>query len=272
MRLNKVQETAPLGTTFRFVPLGDFHLGSLSCDEGTLRRTIQDIADDPLARWIGMGDLLESIAPDDKRWNPKAVLPEAKQEQAAIGDWYVEKLCSILDPIMDKCWGLCDGNHEDAFNKRYFTNINKRVLHEYGLEDLYGEWACATKVQFEDDNNHRRVLKFFQQHGWQAGRKKGAKINSLEDLCGYMEGCHIYLVAHSHERFVVPFTALGFNQQWTDFEVYDCYGAHTGSFLKTYQKDVVCYGEKRGYRPTSLGTVEFKVTTGQTGVKVRAVI
>lgn len=268
MEILRVLEKAKVGSTFRFVPIGDAHLGSLSSDVGHLRRTIDDIASDPMARWLGMGDLVESIAPDDKRWNPKAVESDAKDKQERIGDWYVNKVAEVFAPIMDKCWGMCDGNHEDRFGARYFTNLTLRVLEKFGKESLYGGWACATNVRFEDDNNHRCSLKVFNQHGWQAGRKDGALINSLEDLMGWMVGCDIYLVAHSHKRLMKVGTKLGFNQKWDNFEVYDTYAAHTGSFLKTYQKGVVGYGEKKGYPPTSLGPIEFRITTSEKGVKV----
>ena len=272
MRLNRVEESAPLGTEFHFYPIGDVHRGSLSCDIGNFRRTVKTIAEDEYARWLGMGDLVESIAPDDKRWSPKGVEQAAKDQQEAISDWYVEALCEMLAPIMDKCWGIADGNHEDKFNARYFTNINKRVLHEFGRDDLYGEWACATNVRFEDENNHRCSLKVYQQHGWQAGRKDGAKVNSLEDLTGHIVGCDIYLVAHSHSRFIHPYTKLRFNRAWTDEEEYRCYGAHTGCFLKTYEKNVAGYGEKKGYPPVSIGTVKFNIRTTEKGVDIEGVI
>ena len=272
MRLNRVTERAPTGTEFHFVPLGDVHAGSLSCDYAHFLKVRQQIAEDEYARWIGMGDLVEAIAPDDKRWNPKGVEQGAKDEQEAIGDWYVEKLCDMVGPIMDKCWGLADGNHEDKFNARYFTNINKRVLHEFARDDLYGEWVCGTNVRFEDDNNHRCYLKVYQQHGWQAGRKDGAKVNSLADLTGQILGFDIYLVAHSHSRFIHPYAKLTANRAWNNEVAYDCYGAHTGAFLKTYQMNTAGYGEKKGYPPVSIGPVQFNITTSETGVKIRGLI
>jgi hypothetical protein len=265
-------------------------MGSANCDYGDLAKTIRRIADDPQARWLGMGDMVESIAPDDPRWNPADVtldldgLTRAEREEEKYhwlrrtGDWYVAKLAQTIAPIIDKCWGMNDGNHEDKFGAKYHTNLTLRVLEKLGKTDalgrdshLYGEWASITRVVFEDDNQHRRQLRVFQQHGWQAGRKDGAAINGLDDLMGWCEACHIYLVAHSHKRLMKTFTKLDTNPKFTALKAYDAFGAHTGSFLKTYQQDKVGYGERKGYRPNSFGPIEFRITPTKEGLKVRGI-
>jgi hypothetical protein len=283
MKLPKRKEQCSLGQTFEFIPLGDIHLGSANCDRRRLDRVIKRIADNPDARWVGMGDLVESIAPDDFRWNPKDIAKDIeKGDQAArISDVYVSRLATVLEPIIDKCWSLNDGNHEDKFNARYYTNLNLRVLQELGQaykdkhgdwqSDLYGEWCAMTRVTFEDKNHHRSSLPIYQQHGWQAGRKKGAKINNLDDLMGYVVGCRIYLVAHSHERLMTTKTMLGVNQHWDDLTHFDSYGAHTGSYLRTYQLNRVGYAEKKGFPPTSLGPIYFNVTPRQSGVEIEGI-
>jgi len=283
VRLPKRRERCSMGQEFEFIPLGDAHMGSANCDRKRLDETIRRIADNPDARWVGMGDLVESIAPDDFRWNPKDIAQDIEQpDQAArISDVYVNRLAQVLEPIIDKCWSLNDGNHEDKFNTRYFTNINLRVLEKLGktmvddwgdtFSPLYGEWCSMTRVTFEDKNHHRSTLPIYQQHGWQAGRKKGAKVNNLDDLMGYVVGCRIYLVAHSHERLMTTKTLLSANQKWDGLKAYDCYGAHTGSYLRTYQLNKVGYAEKKSFPPTSLGPISFNVTPTRDGVEIEGV-
>jgi len=283
MRLKKRREQCTLGQKFEFIPLGDAHMGSANCDRKRLDATIARIADNPDARWVGMGDLVESIAPDDFRWNPTDVAKDfTKPEQSVrIADTYVNRLATVLEPIMDKCWGINDGNHEDKFNKRYYTNINMRVLEKLGYaytnktgdtsSDLYGEWCSMTKVTFEDHNCHRSTLPIYQQHGWQAGRKKGGKVNGLDDLMGYIVGCRIYLVAHSHERIITTKTLLSASQKWDKLKAYDCYGAHTGSYLRTYELNKVGYGEQKSFPPTSIGPIYFNLTPTEKGVDIEGV-
>jgi hypothetical protein len=273
VRLREVRERYRPGQVFEFTPLGDFHLGSANCDHHALEKWIGHIADNPDARWVGMGDLVESIAPDDKRWNPSDVDEAVTlHRQARIGDWYVERITEVIRPIADKCWSLNDGNHEDKFGARYFTNLLARVAKELGRPDLYQEWASITRVIFEDDHQHRCTLRIYQQHGWQAGRKDGAKINGLDDLMSFVRGCDIYLVAHSHSRLLKTYTQLGTTPSFKDLKAYDSYGAHTASFLRTYQVNRVGYGEKRGYPPTSIRPIRFHVMPTRDGVELEGIL
>jgi len=286
MELRTVIEPCSLGQTFTFIPMGDFHLGSANCDTKALDRWIRRIADDPDARWVGMGDLLESIAPDDPRWNPGDIDDASNYQDTAesrmeitlrrtqyIGDWYVDRLTEILRPIIGKCWSLNDGNHEDKFNAKYFTCLLDRVRRNLGQPaDLYAGWASGTRVVFEDKHGHRRPLKVFQQHGYQAGRKDGAKINGLDDLIAFQEGYDIYLVAHSHSRLLKTHTALGTNNEFNDLVDHEVFGGHTASFLRTYQLHRVGYGEKKGYPPVSIKPIRFAVTPRKSGLEIEGIL
>ena len=272
MRLNARKEICVLGKEYRFYPLGDIHLGSANCDVDLAKKTVAKIAADPQARWIGMGDMAECITPNDKRWREggidyNIIMPG---EQDRIGDIYVDAVSELLLPIADKCWAYGDGNHEQTLNRQCYTNLSIRILEKIGRPDLYTQWAAITKITFEDNNNHRSALRIFHSHGWQAGRYDGAKVNSLDYLMGYIDNCQIYLQGHSHSRLVKTKTKLDTNPSFQKLVQYNAYGAHTGSFLRTYQQDRVGYSECAGYPPTSLGMLRFNITPTMDGVKVSA--
>lgn len=272
MRLNTVRISYDAGQTFTLYPIGDVHFGSANCDKGLLDETIRAVRNNPDARWIGMGDMVESIAPNDKRWHAggvdEAVVNLASQDR--IGDVYVEKLADRLAPIADKCIAYGDGNHEASFNAHYYTNLSVRVLDAIGRSDCYTEWACLTRIAFEDDNNHRTAIPIFHQHGWQGGRMDGAKVNESRRLMAYVDA-DLYLTGHSHSKFIVPNTRLTVNPSWTKLVAKTVYVCHTGSYLRTLQQNKVGYAEKAGYPPTTLGSLRFMLTPGQAGVRVEAV-
>jgi len=262
------------GQTFTLWPLGDVHYGSANCDTALFDETIRAIKNDPDALWLGMGDMVEAIAPNDKRWNvggvDERVVNLASQDR--IGDVYVDKLATKLAPIAEKCIGYGDGNHEVAFNSHYYTSISVRVLEAIGCPDAYNGWACLTRLAFEDESNHRTALKVFSHHGWQAGRQDGAKVNESRRLMAYVDA-DIYLTGHSHSKFIVPNTRLDVNPSWTREVARTVYVAHTGSFLRTLQQDRVGYAERAGYPPTTLGSVRFHITpTRRGGVKIEGVL
>lgn len=271
MRLLTKRIAYEYGQTFTLHPIGDVHLGSASCDVQAFDDEIADVRRNPNALWIGMGDLVESIAPNDKRWHAGGVDEKIVNlaSQDRIGDVYVEKLAAKLRPIADKlvCYG--SGNHESAFLKHYYTDISQRVLHEIGRSDAYVPWACLTRLYFEGPHNECFSLRVFSQHGWQGGRLDGAKVNESRRLLAYI-AADIYLTGHSHSKFVIPQTRLDANRSWTKLVARKVYVAHTGSFLRTLQHDTVGYAERAGYPPTTLGTVRFTLRPTKRGIEIEA--
>jgi predicted phosphodiesterase len=273
MQLRTVREYTDNGTQYTFYPLGDIHLGSANCDVGHFLRTIDTIRENPNARWVGMGDYVEWITPKDKRWQAggidERIVNMANLDR--IGDVYVEKISTLLRPIIDKCWAFGAGNHEKRFEAEHHTNLCRRILQECDASDeLYTGWGAITRVVFHTARTEQHPLRIFHSHGWQGGRMDGAKVNAAQRLMAYIDA-DIYLQGHSHSRFVVPASRLSVNQSWTRVTAQDVYVAHTGSFMRTYADNTDGYGEQAGYPPTSLGMVRFMITPTHDGILTEAV-
>ena len=172
--------------------------------------------------------------------------------------------------IAGQIWSYGMGNHEATANAAYCSDISVRILERIGRPECYAGWSAMVRIVFQD-GEHRSALRVYHQHGYQAGRKDGAKVNGLDDLMGYIDGCHIYLVGHSHSRLVKTKTKLGANPSFTKEQAITCFGAHTGSFLRTYQEGTVGYGERAGYPPVPIGPLEFLVKPSRTGIEIKAV-
>jgi hypothetical protein len=275
MRLRTVQETYEPGQTFTLYPLGDVHLGSANCDKGAFFKLVDTIRADPTARWIGMGDYCEWITVQDPRWSgggiDKAIIADP-EELDLLGDRYVTKLATVLRPIMDKCWAMGEGNHETAFQKRHPFNLVKLVLKECGADpELYTGWASITKVRFADKNSHRTAISIYHSHGWQAGRLSGAKVNQLDHMGGWIDGCRLYLQGHSHDNVVKMKAKLEASSDHHKLRAFNSFGAHTSSFLRTYQQGTAAYGEQKGYPPVPIGGIWFQMHPQREGVKMRAI-
>ena len=254
-------------------PLGDVHLGSANCDVKLFDSVIADIREDPRALWIGMGDMVESIAPNDKRWHAggldERIVNLASQDR--IGDVYVEKLAAKLKPIADKCVAYGDGNHEATFDRHYFTNLSVRVLDAIGRPDCYTSWACLTRLVFDHRTRERSLAtRVYHAHGWQAGRQEGGKVNESRRLLAYIDA-DVYLSGHSHSKWVVPQTRLETDGRFKKLIAKEVYTAHTGSFLRTLQQDHVGYAERSGYPPTTLGVIRFGLRPEEDRVRITAV-
>jgi hypothetical protein len=273
MRLNTARIPFVTGDEFVLYPIGDIHFGSANCDVKLLDEVIAEVRENPKALWIGMGDAVESIAPNDKRWHAggvdERVVSLANQDR--IGDVYVEKLAAKLRPIASQCIAYGDGNHEASFNKHYYTNLSVRVLDAIGRPDCYTEWSCLTRIVFGHATRDRSLpVRVFHSHGWQAGRQEGGKVNESRRLLAYIEA-DVYLSGHSHSKWVVPHTRLETDVRFTKLVAHEVYTAHTGSFLRTLQQDHVGYAESAGYPPTSTGVVKFVLKPEEDKVRISAV-
>lgn len=260
MILNRRFERYKAGDCITLTPIGDIHLGSANCDKPLLTRTIKEIADDPNARWLGMGDYAEFITPKDPRWHAGGIDREIIDigQVDEIGDLMVDYLADLFRPIIGKCWGMGRGNHEVSYEQHNGTNIMARLLREFKAPDLDTGWACLTNIGFADSGNHKNGWTIYHAHGWQAGRTKGAKVNEAEKMVARFEA-DIHLHGHSHDRWIIPVaTRLRANHTHDKLIAEDKYAGHTGCFLRTYQEGVTGYGERAEYPSTSLGTIKIK--------------
>ena len=64
---------------------------------------------------------------------------------------------------------------------------------------------------------------------------------------------------------------LSTNPSFTKLVADDTYGAHCGSYLRTYQQDATAYGEEKGYPPVPIGPPTFTLTPTQEGVRVACI-
>ena len=100
LKFKKGQETAP------FVVSSCKHIGSGSQSQEGMDNLAIACGKYP---WIDLGDMIEGIMPNDKRFT--AVKKEGtflKEMQGAI-DW--------ITPVRKNCWGILPGNHEEVASK-----------------------------------------------------------------------------------------------------------------------------------------------------------
>jgi hypothetical protein len=257
MKIRSIREEYHNGDCFTLYPIGDIHLGSACCDKHALARTIKDIRDDPNARWLGMGDYAEYIGKDDPRWSSNGVDTDIVTTRIIdkIGDVYVDALVGLFTPIIDKCWGLGRGNHEEEFQRRHHTEICERILKACGRPDLYNGWAALTLLLFRRGAN-RVGWRIYSAHGWQGGRMEGNKVNESRRLMSYVDA-DVYLHGHSHSRWIIPQTRLDVSAKGNKLVARRVWIGHTGSFLRTLQEGTVGYAERKGYPPTDLGPLRI---------------
>ena len=224
MRVVRIREHFDAGDTFTLWPLSDFHLGAADTDEDALRAHIAEIAEDPYARWIYLGDIGDLIDHRDaKRFHP-GMLPQryadAMFAEGGIPSEVVAHALEIMEPIKKKGWAWLSGNHERSVRKRYDREIGSEISGQLGIPYLgYGGFL---KVDFaynkgatapEGHKRDYRPLVFDLHHGWQGGRRSGSKINQLELELSYSDA-DIILRGHSHDKVAHRFDSFTVGSQY----------------------------------------------------------
>ncbi len=235
--------------------LGDLHLGSAVCDEAAITAAVAAIAEDPLALWVGTGDLGEFIPRQDWRHRQSQMAKWLREASADYCDdlvlMEIEQICGRLQPIADKCLGIVRGNHEDAHLRMFGRDVQREVCKRLQVDDLSDE--AIIRLAFARDGTHADLL-IYVAHGWFAGRKSGAKVNNLHDLLLTWD-VDIAAVGHGHERVVAPPLVtyrLGRNGQLIEWRRY---ALMAGSFLRGHQKGATSYASARGFRGSDIGAV-----------------
>jgi len=188
---------------------------------------------------IGMGDYFDCVIPKDPRFDPS--------EEYNLIDENYEVIKKLFEPIKQKILCLLIGNHEYHLVSDGYANLAQRLATELGT--AYGGFSCFLRLETKEKPNKRLV--FYLHHGWFSGRKRGSKINNLEDMMRDYEA-DVYLAGHSHDLFATRRVRLSFNG------ARKIVFANTGSFLETSTWGTTGYGERAGFPPQKLGVVKLK--------------
>ncbi len=196
MRIVRVTEKAPTGTVFRHHHLTDLHAGAPDFDEAAFRKRVAAIAADPDARWTFGGDAADLIKFNDRRYQPTELAPRYRQA-ADIRYASLEHLQELFEPIKDKLWGGCEGNHEWKYDAHYGGKFLVELLCNLGVESRYVGAGGFVSVTFQVTKTQRVTQLIDLAHGWQAGRSPGAFYGQAEKELSMTEA-DIVLRGHSH--------------------------------------------------------------------------
>lgn len=241
---------------FRLRPLGDIHLGAAGCDEEALNKDVEMIAADKDCYTILMGDMLDCITPNDKRWDVKDIAPWLATNSKALANVLnaeKDRFLKIISPIKDRVLAVIEGNHEKKVRKENKGDLPAEIARTLGVDYLGGQGFI--KIHFERMPG-RAVsdLLIFAAHGFGGGRKSGSKVNNIEDLASFIDGTDIICMGHNHARFGWKKPRLGVNNA-DKFIARERAFLLTGTYLKTYEEGTNGYGAESLYPPTSIGSV-----------------
>jgi hypothetical protein len=250
--------------TVELYPFGDCHIGSRNCAETPLRRVVKEVENNPLALWIGGGDLTDCIKPQDvKRFDVKA-LPNwlFKPSAEDTKDAERERAVGIFKPIASKCLGLIKGNHEEAISHHYNENHHQRVCDDLGVIDLTDE--ALIRLRFKIANGGGQTIILYIRHGWGGSRKAGGEPNKLADMLAEWEIADVCLTGHSHSYCELPpkpvLTIPRSGELPTECDCHYRWAANWGCWLYSHASGPSTYESRACYPSKPMLTVKVAIT------------
>ena len=258
----------------------DLHVGSVLTDYDRIGQLVDMVRSKNSNRLIVLGDLAESIAVDDKRFD------EATTDKTLMTPMrQYEKVTEILRPVAKQILYINDGNHDYKLSK--YVNFIRDVVCKQ-LEVPYGTYSSKLTVT---NNKGKKRFKIFTTHGYgnvsssaddPIRRKANMKLSLKRKLAGKAADCALMAMAHTHKMIISPpekslyltDNSDSIKQHYTRATQDSDYipehlrwYINTASFLKLYALGCSGYAERFGYDPVELGAVKVEIDGGIVDVK-----
>jgi len=146
-----------------------------------IKRTIDVIKNDPLAKVIIVGDLIENITKLSKGNIYQQDITPTEQLQI---------ITDLLRPIRDKIIGITQGNHENRSDESGIE-ITKLLAYNLGLLELYCREGIYIFLSFgikDCKQNCRHTFRIYAKH------MGGIDPRKMKDVCN----ADLYVSGHTH--------------------------------------------------------------------------
>lgn len=222
------------------------------------------IASDEKTYWIGGGDYCRHINRKDRR-HRESELANWLHGVDDLSGTQQRSVVERLEPIKDRCLGLCKGNHEDdilAYNERdvYGGMCNTLMAPERSVRlDVGGfvviRWRCSDRVRW--------TMTVFAHHGHGGGLLEGGHALMLGRLSKWYE-FDIALVGHRHVKHWVGNTRAYPNATATKFLKKQQHALLGGTYLDSVanERGEESYAERKLLPPSGVGVVKVRIRPG----------
>ncbi len=237
----------------------DIHCASKGCDIGKLKKCVTRIGDTDNSVWINGGDNGESIPKSDRRFDQDNLRPEYAANINRLGQMEADELVDIFNPIRDKLIGCLEGNHEDAYRKRFNMDMTWELCKRLNVPHLSSMALIRLTVTWGKDG-HTSNIDILAMHGYGGGRKWGGKLQKISDIASGIKA-DIYMMGHLHSQAAIKEVELSLPIKGElKLLEKERLGILVPSFYRTYAEGVDSYASKMCYSPSVLGMSKTEIS------------
>ena len=264
--------TAKVPSSFKLVLVGDIHLGGNGCHVEGVKKLVNSIKREQNTYFVNMGDTVEAICSDDKRFHYVKGAESLPIQQCAMA-------VELFKPAKDKCLAWLKGNHEDKLH-RFGDIANDLMAQPLGVP--YGGYVCKLAIRDAFGLLFKAYLWHGPIRGSVASNAKSyvqQQANMKASVRRYLEGkasdCAVMAMGHTHKLLLTePSPKLlmtddtiqlkaSYLQPPEPGETYlepdRRWYVNTGSYLKSQVLGDDSYAELAGYDPIEIGHIEIIV-------------
>jgi len=213
--IEEVIECAGRSDRVEIFPFFDMHVGKANCNEGAIKKQVQEIVrrykmEDRHVRVVLGGDAANSISSSDRKrfdfsdvadWLVQGSPEEVKDALADLPNREIKRVEQLLHPIKPHIIGALEGNHEKSLRKFHNMDVQERLCEKLGCPNLSDE----ALIRFRFKRRHAATTFFlYMRHGYGAGRSIGAEPAKLETMLNEWECADVCLSGHTHNFFDLP--------------------------------------------------------------------
>lgn len=259
-----------LGKPFRVAFFGDVHRDSPN-HAYTKWQDFLSYAKSQKDMWFfGMGDYLDSTSTSEREClghiSPK-MHETFRNDIQALQLAKCELFAKEIQFMRGRIIGMLNGNHYFQFASG--INSDQKICELVGAKYL-GVCTLLRIYLAHDKSNRRYSRDIFAHHGAGASRLFGGSFNRVQQMAEGVEA-DILAMGHDHKRIGSPGQPRLFLSHSANgglsVECREPVVMRTGSFLASYEPNVVNYNVDACRTPASLGHVEVVVTVNLTRAK-----
>lgn len=177
---------------FHLYPFVCWHLGSPSADIGFIEQMVAKVKNDPLARWIYMGDGGECATKNSKGDVYSALMNPTEQQNALV---------ELIRPIRDKGLFGIKGNHGNRVYKETGLDFDETLCAKLGIP--YFGVAAYWHLVLRGGKYHPAIYTIYTHHGKDSGVGIGSKV-SAGQVADRTFIADTIMTAHSHVAMDLP--------------------------------------------------------------------
>lgn len=173
------------GVALNLYPIVCWHIGARQSSLPFIQKVIRSIKEDPIGRWIYMGDAGECILRSSKGSVYEQLISPGEQLKAAV---------ELLMPIKEKGMFGIRGNHGNRIDKETGVGWDETLCTLVSIP--YMGIEALAQLQFE---SHRKsaFVSLYAHHGRATATTPGGKMNAAHKPEAFV-AADIILTAHTH--------------------------------------------------------------------------